>query len=115
MKTVSLYFMAALYLYAGIMHFIKPRFFLAIVPPYLPAHQALVALSGVAEVVLALGLLFPQTRPWAAWGIILLLLAVFPANVYMAYADKFQKMSPYFRWGRLPLQVVLIWWAWLFT
>jgi uncharacterized membrane protein len=112
---MSLYLMALLYLAAGLMHFIKPGFFLKIMPPYLPAHQLLVALSGVAEVLLGLGLLFPATRSWAAWGIILLLIAVFPANVYMAYAPPFQAISPWIRWGRLPLQGLLIWWAWQYT
>jgi uncharacterized membrane protein len=54
---------------AGILHFVKPKFFLAIMPPYIPAHQLMVALSGVAEIIFGTGLLFDNTRSWAAWGL----------------------------------------------
>lgn len=115
MKQFLMYPMAAFYVYAGVMHFVKPKPFLSIVPPYLPAHGLLVALSGVAEIAVGIGLLIPATRVWAAWGLIALLIAVFPANVYMAYGEKFGAISPWIRWGRLPLQVVLIWWAFQYT
>lgn len=108
----GLYGMAALYILAGVMHFVKPGGYLAMMPPYIPAHKAMVFWSGVTEVVLGLGLLFPATRSWAAIGIILLLIAVFPANVYMATADKFASLPRWLVWGRLPLQGFLIWWAW---
>ena len=112
---MSLYIMAALYILAGIWHFVRPAFYLHIMPPYLPAHNALVFWSGVAEVLLGVGLLFPATRVWAAWGLIALLIAVFPANYYMAVGEKFQHMSAWVRWGRLPLQGLLIWWAYQYT
>jgi uncharacterized membrane protein len=112
---IAMYLMAAFFTYAGVSHFKSPKFFLKIMPPYIPAHEFMVAASGVAEIVLGLGLLFPQTRMWAAWGIIALLIVVFPANVYMAYGERFQAMSPWIRWGRLPLQAVLIWWAYQYT
>lgn len=115
MKQILLYPMAAFYVYAGVMHFVKPKFFLRIVPLVLPAHDLLVALSGAAEILVGVGLLFPATRVWAAWGLIALLIAVFPANVYMAYGEKFQAISPWIRWGRLPLQALLIWWAYQYT
>lgn len=111
----SLYIMAAIYIVAGLLHFIRPRTYLAIMPPYLPAHKALVFWSGVAELVLGLALLVPALRTWAAWGIIALLIAVFPANVYMATGEKFGAISAWIRWGRLPLQAVLIWWAYQYT
>lgn len=112
---MAIYFMGILYVAAGIMHFVSPVFFLKIVPPYLPYPAFLVAASGVAEVVLGAMLFFPATRIWAAWGIILLLVAVFPANLYMAYGAQFQGIPPWIRWGRLPLQLVLIWWAYGYT
>lgn len=115
MKQAGLYLMALLYIGAGVLHFVVPKFYLRIMPPYLPAHHLLVALSGVAEIVVGVGLLIPATRVWAAWATILLLIAIFPANVYMAYAPKFAAISPWIRWGRLPLQGVLIWWAWQYT
>ncbi|WP_373511930.1 MauE/DoxX family redox-associated membrane protein [Persicitalea sp.] len=112
---MSLYVMGSLYILAGIYHFISPKFYLAIMPPYLPFHNFLVVASGLAEIVLGMLLFIPSTRMWAAWGIILLLIAVFPANLYMAYGAKFQEMSPWFRWGRLPIQLLLIWWAYRYT
>lgn len=107
--------MAALYILAGLMHFIKPANYLAMMPPYLPFHKPLVFWSGIAEVVLGIGLLFPATRSWAAIGIILLLIAVFPANFYMATAEKFSALPRWLVWGRLPVQGLLIWWARLYV
>ena len=109
------YIMSAFFVYAGFTHFKNPKFFLKIMPPYIPYHNFMVSASGVAEIVLGLGLLFPTTRTFAAWGIIALLIAVFPANYYMAVGEKFQQMSPYLRWGRLPVQALLIWWAYQYT
>lgn len=113
---LSLYLMATLYTLAGLNHFRAPGFYLKIMPPYLPAPEFLVFASGVAEAGLGLALFFPATRVMAAWGIIALLIAVFPANLYMA-----QKGSAVFGipdWAlllRLPLQLLLILWAWAYT
>ena len=115
MNNLSLYFQALVYIAAGLNHFISPKTYLAIMPPYVPAHELMVNLSGVAEVALGIGLLFPATRSLSAWGLILLLIAVFPANVYMATAERFQDISELIRWGRLPFQAVLIWWAYRYT
>jgi len=112
---VGLYLQSIVYVVAGIAHLVRPRMFLSIMPPYVPAHQLMVTLSGIAELILGLGLLIPATRTWAAWGLVLLLIAVFPANVYMATADKFEHISALIRWGRLPLQGLLIWWAYRYT
>ncbi|WP_461130141.1 DoxX family protein [Spirosoma aerophilum] len=115
MSNLSLYIQAIIYIAAGANHFISPKTYLAIMPPYIPSHQLMVTLSGIAEIVLGIGLLFPATRSLSAWGLILLLIVVFPANVYMATAGKFKKLPAWIRWGRLPLQAVLIWWAYQFT
>ena len=115
MKLIALYVMAAFYIFAGIMHFVKPGGYLAMMPPYLPAHKELVFWSGVAEVVLGIGLLFPATRSWSSIGLILLLIVVFPANVYMATSSRFRKLPRWLVWGRLPLQILLIWWAWRYV
>ena len=99
---------------AGIMHFARPEPYLKLMPPYLPWHLALVQISGVCEILGGIGLLIPQTRRVAAWGIVALLIAVFPANLYMAtnpVETGAAAISPIIRWGRLPLQPVLIWWA----
>ena len=115
MNNVGLYIQAFLYIAAGLNHFINPKGYLAVMPPYVPAHSLMVVLSGIAEVVLGVGLLFPATRSLSAWGLILLLIAVLPANVYMATADRFAPIPAWLRWGRLPLQGVLIWWAYRYT
>jgi uncharacterized membrane protein len=71
----------------GILHFAKPDGFLKIMPLFLPFHHVLVYLSGVFEIIGGLGLLFKRTRKIAAWGLIVLLIAVFPANIYMALSN----------------------------
>jgi len=113
MGNISLYLMAAVYLLAGIMHFVKPKVYIRIIPPYLPNPELLNKIAGLAEIVLALGLLFENTRSYAALGIILLLIAVFPANLYM-YQKKWRGIPSWMLFLRLPLQVVLIWWAYIY-
>ena len=111
--TVSLVLLAAVFVGAGVLHFFKPRMFEAIVPPSLPWPRALVLVSGAAEILGGLGLLIPAVRPWAGWGLVALLVAVFPANLYMAQeSERFRRLAP--RWlllARLPLQLVLIAWV----
>ena len=114
--------MAVLYVIAGAMHFLVPELYVQIVPPVLPGRLALVYLSGLAEIVLGLGLLHPRTRRPAAWGIVGLLIVLFPANVYMATSGVVVEGAPgggdpsaVVRWGRLPIQAVLIAWAWWYT
>lgn len=112
----DLYIMAAIYVFTGLMHFITPKVFMRIMPPYIPWHRAMVIISGIAEIVLAIGLLFTSTRQWAAWGIIALLIAVFPANVEQVRTKRARMKLP--MWAvilRLPIQLVLIYWAWLYT
>ena len=115
MATIALYIMSAFFVYAGISHFTKKRFFLKAMPPYIPYHEVMVFISGIAEIILGLGLLIEATKNYAAWGIILLLIAVFPANIYMATSGKFKKIPQPLLWLRLPLQIILIWWAYLYT
>ena len=118
-KRVLLYAMAAFYVAAGVMHFARPEFYVAIMPPYLPWHLELVYLSGVAEILCGVGLLIPQTRVLAAWATIALLIAVFPANLHQAMNDVPMPGSNESlgigRWIRFPFQLVLIVWAWWYT
>lgn len=107
--------MAALYITAGVFHFLRPRLYVKMMPPYVPAHQLMVLLSGIAEVVLGFGLLWSATRSLAAWGLIVLLIAIFPANIYMATSGRFAKVPAWLLWARLPLQGIFIWCAWQFT
>ncbi len=103
--------MGVAYSYVGVMHFIDPSFFLQIMPPYLPFHLELVYLSGLAEILLGILLMIPHTRKKAAWGIIALLVAVYPANIYLAFNEEPQKAlqisSFVASWVRLPIQFVL--------
>ncbi len=101
---------------AGINHFRNPTFYVRMMPDYLPWHEALVAFSGVAEILVGALLLVPRFSRLGAWALIALLLAVFPANVNMAlHPEQFPTMSPTALWIRLPIQAVLILWAWWYT
>ncbi|MCR9015752.1 DoxX family protein [Aquiflexum gelatinilyticum] len=109
-----LYLMGGFYVFAGTMHFVKPRMFIKIIPPYFPKPKLLNAIAGMFELVFGLGLLFEPTRSISAIGIILLLLAVFPANIYMY--RKGAKGIP--KWAlllRLPMQFALIAWAYVYV
>jgi uncharacterized membrane protein len=115
LKTILLVVMALFYIAAGINHFVNPRFYLKIMPPYLPWHEALNIISGAAEVILGVLLLVPATRVWAAWGIIALLIAIFPANVNVYFHQDLIPAPSWVHLLRLPLQGVLILWAWWYT
>jgi uncharacterized membrane protein len=104
---------AIFYIVAGTMHFIKPDAYLRIMPPYIPWHLVMVRISGGFEILGGLGLIVPRTRRAAAWGLVALLIAVFPANVFMATNPidaGATSIASVLRWGRLPLQLLLVWW-----
>jgi uncharacterized membrane protein len=111
---ISRFLLAAFFVVAGAAHFLSPDPYVAIMPPLLPWPLALVYVSGIAEIAGGLGVLFPPTRRCAATGLILLLLAVFPANLYAAHhgMQPFGRAVPsWILWTRLPLQAVLIAWV----
>ena len=114
-ETFSLWSMALLYIAAGINHFINPKFYLKIIPPALPFHEWLNWISGAAEISLGIALLIPVLQSLAAYGIILLLIAVFPANVYHFMKGWRKKKMVLILALRLPMQALLIWWAYGFT
>lgn len=108
--------LGALFIIAGLNHFLQPRFYLAIMPDYLPAHRELVAASGYAEITLGALAFVPPARRLTRWGLIALLIAVFPANLHMAlHPERFGRIPPVLLWVRLPLQAVLIAWVWWAT
>jgi uncharacterized membrane protein len=110
--------LAVFFVAAGVSHFLLRDFYLAIVPPYLPAHRMLVDVSGVFEILGGLGVLLPATRSAAGWGLVALLCAVFPANLHMAlHPEQFAAMgfTPGALYARLPLQAVFVAWAWWAT
>ena len=101
--------MSFFYVYVGVMHFSNSDFYLNIMPPYLPYHLELVYISGFFEILLGIMLIPNKTRYLACWGLILLLIAVFPSNIYLAQTNgKALDISPILAWGRLPFQAVFI-------
>jgi uncharacterized membrane protein len=118
MKALLRWLLSFIMVSAGVMHFADPEPFVSIVPAALPAPLALVYISGAAEVAIGLGLQLPTTRRIAAWGLVALLIAVFPANINMAIHELPMGDDPlptWALWARLPLQLVLIYWAWVYT
>ena len=112
------YLLSAVMISVGVAHFRNPKPFIGIVPNWLPAHRELVLVSGFFEILGGAGLLVPRVRPAAAWGLVALYLAVFPANVNMALHDlpiDGRHFPAWQLWLRLPLQGVLILWAWWLT
>jgi uncharacterized membrane protein len=115
--------LAVFFAFAGTMHFVRPTEYRAIMPPYVPAHREAVAVSGAAEIVGGLGVIPAATRRLAGWWLIALLVAVFPANVHMALhpGEVAKKGVPADRiprwllWARLPLQPLMMLWAWQAT
>ena len=114
-RTVSRWLLAAFFIAAGANHFRDPGFYLPTIPAWLPWHQELVDLSGAAEIIGGIAVLTPKTRRAAGWGLIALLIAVFPANVNMAVTQAQPSDRPLLQWLlwlRLPVQALLIAWVW---
>jgi uncharacterized membrane protein len=104
--------LALFFVVAGFNHFVNSAFYLKIMPPFLPWHLSLVHLSGLLEIVLGLLLLIPKFTRIAAWGLVALLVAVFPANIHMAINHElYPEYSVMALWLRLPFQFVLIAWT----
>src|SRR3954452_24761358 len=106
---------ATLFVIAGIGDFVATDVYLRIMPPYLPWHRPLVLLSGIIEIALGVLLLVPLTSTFAAWGLIALLIAVFPANIHLYLHQEIWPLPPIVHLLRLPLQAVLILWAFAYT
>jgi uncharacterized membrane protein len=118
LKVILRVLLATFMVTAGVLHFATPAPFVKIMPSYLPYHLELVYISGFFEILGGIGLLVPPVSRAAAWGLVALFIAVFPANVNMAvnqiHLDGIPD-SPVLYWARLPLQAVLIAWAWWYT
>ena len=113
LKSTSIYVMSIFYIYVGIHHFIDTKSFLIIIPPYLQTiGLELIYLSGFFEIILGILLIIPEYRKIASYGIILLLIAVYPANIYLAFNEEPQNLigisSFMASWVRLPLQFIFI-------
>ena len=115
-KTILKYLLALFFIFAGANHFWHPEFYMRIMPPWLPWHSALHLTAGFFEFLFGVMLLIPRYQRWAAWGLIAVLIAVYPANIHMAVNHHLYPDLPLiFHWIRLPLQFVLIAWAWWYT
>jgi uncharacterized membrane protein len=108
------YLIGSLFILAGILHFLKPALFMKIMPDYLPWHRPLVLISGILEIAGGIGIMNPFLQNYASWGLILLLLTVFPANITMFQKAHHKHGFTIYVWMlllRLPLQFVIIWWV----
>lgn len=113
---LGLALLSLLFVGAGALHFVRPAAYDSIVPAWaapglFPSARSVTLISGAAELLGGLGLLLPATRPAARWGLVLLLLAVFPANLEMAQQAQKYPLPAWALWARLPLQLPLIWWV----
>lgn len=108
------YLIGSLFILAGILHFVKPKLFMKIMPDYLPWHRVLVLVSGFFEMAGGIGIMISSLQFYASWGLILLLISVFPANFEMFRKYYRKRGLTLYVWAlllRLPLQFLLIWWV----
>ena len=115
LKLISLLLMAGAYIFAGVSHFRNPKFFIKITPKWVPQPKKVNLIVGIVEVLLGLALLFENTRSYAAWGIIALLIIVFPANIYHHQLARKKGKGIVTTMIRLPIQLLLIYWAYTFV
>jgi uncharacterized membrane protein len=114
-RSVAVWILALFFVAAGLNHFLNPAPYLSMMPPYLPCPRALNIISGSAEIAGGVGILFPALRRMAGWGLVILLVAVFPANLNVAlHGWKGENIAAWILWARLPFQpliMALVYWA----
>lgn len=107
-----LYLMALIYVIAGIMHFVRPKMYLRILPSYLPGHKLLVIISGVAEIIIGIAICFSATKNLAIYAIIVMLTFFLPAHFHMLFNKKASMgIAKWVLIARIPLQFALMFWA----
>lgn len=119
-REIGKYLMAIFYFLGGINHFVQPEFYLPLIPEYLPDKVSLNIIAGIAEILGAIGLIIPQTKKIAAWGIFTMLIAFIPSHIYFIQIGSCLEgglcVSEWIGWIRLILiHPLLIWWAWIYT
>lgn len=114
MKLTARILLAAFFVLAGINHFRMPEIYLGMMPPGLPFPEAANVISGIAEILGGIGVLIPRVRRFAGWGLIALLIAIFPANLHAAFAGQMAGLPipAWVLWVRLPVQLLFIAWVW---
>jgi len=116
LRSCPRYLMGLFYFAAGVNHFVNPKFYTGIIPPYLPDPLMLVYVSGVAEVLLGMGVCVERTRRASAWLIVAMLMAFMPAHIHMLlHPEQFDGVPLWGLWARIFFQGVLIYWAWRYT
>ena len=109
LKCLTVFCMGIFYISIGISHFTSPNWYVQIVPPSLPYKLEAVYVSGIFEILFGGMLFFKETRFFAGWGLILLLIAVYPANIYLAQTNgAAMNTTPLIAWGRLPVQFIFV-------
>ena len=115
-KKLVLFGLATFFIYFGVDHFINPDFYLSIMPPSFPLHEEAIYISGFFEIVGGVGVLIPRFRKIAGWGLVALLIAVYPANIYMAITpEAFPDIQVEMLYFRLVLQFLFLYWAYSVT
>ena len=115
-KKIVLFGLAAFFINVGVDHFVNPEFYLSIMPPAFPLHLEAVYISGFFEVLGGVGVLIPRLRKIAGWGLVALLVAVYPANIYMAITpEAFPEVSVALLYVRLAFQFLFFYWAFSVT
>ena len=115
-RKLALLALSAFFIIIGIDHFVNPDFYLAIMPPMMPLHQEAIYVSGFFEILGGLGLLISRFRKISGWGLLALLIAVYPANIYMAVTPQaFPDISIYALYSRLAMQFLFFFWAYSLT
>ena len=115
-KKLILFGLSAFFIYFGVDHFINPDFYLSIMPPSFPLHEEAVYISGFFEIAGGIGVLIPRFRKIAGWGLVALLIAVYPANIYMAISpEAFPDIPIEVLYFRLALQFLFFYWAYSVT
>ena len=115
-RKFSLFGLSLFFIYFGIDHFINPEFYLSIMPPAFPLHAEAVYISGFFEILGGISVLIAPLRKIAGWGLVALLICVYPANIYMAITpEAFPEISIGLLYFRLPLQFLFIYWAYSAT
>ena len=115
-KKLVLFGLATFFIYFGVDHFINPDFYLSIMPPSFPLHEEAIYISGFFEIIGGIGVLIPRFRKIAGWGLVALLIAVYPANIYMAITpEAFPDIPVEMLYFRLVLQFLFLYWAYSVT